>query len=118
MLKFVKKVWGSEEWLVNSDLYCAKYLNLVRGYQCSLHYHEIKDETFYILEGRVDLEIQYQEGGVGIRRVMALSKGDQFRIKPGLKHKFLATSDTAKILEVSTTHFDSDSYRLEPSGQV
>ena len=61
MIKWVAKLWGAEKWLVNNEIYCAKELILVNGYQCSLHYHKIKDETFYILEGEVEIEMGYRD---------------------------------------------------------
>ena len=109
MIKKVKKLWGSEEWLVNNIKYCAKYLNLVQGYQCSLHYHKIKDETFYVLEGIVELELQEE----GRPATVTLKKGEQYRLVPYTLHRFRAKTFRAKILEISTTHFDSDSYRTE-----
>jgi len=116
MIKKVKKIWGSEEWLVNNDKYCAKYLNLVKGFRCSLHYHAMKDETFYILEGIVKLEL---EPTIGTDLVTyKLVKGEQIRIYPWILHRFTSLSKTAKILEVSTTHKDEDSYRKEKSGPV
>ncbi len=110
MIKFVPKVWGSEEWLVNNEKYCAKFLNLVRGYQCSLHYHKLKDETFYVLDGKVEIELQ--------DNILILNKGDFVRIKPTIIHRFRATTPTARILEVSTTHSDEDSYRLVESKAI
>jgi len=56
-MKTVDKDWGRELWIVNNDKYCGKILELNKGYRCSIHYHKIKDETFYILEGRVLMEI-------------------------------------------------------------
>ncbi len=47
-----KKVWGREEWLVNTDKYCGKFLNVDKGYRSSIHHHRNKDETFYLLEGK------------------------------------------------------------------
>lgn len=46
MLKLITKLWGHEEWLVNNELYCAKFLCLEKGAQCSLHYHEKKIRLF------------------------------------------------------------------------
>lgn len=129
MLKFVEKVWGYEEWLVNNDTYCAKHLVLKRGYQCSLHYHKIKDETFYILEGEVILELTRPskieaktDEPVKIEyepiRQLILKKGSQIRIHPLDVHRFKANTEFAKILEVSTTHMDADSYRIEKSRKI
>jgi mannose-6-phosphate isomerase-like protein (cupin superfamily) len=51
MLKVVEKLWGREEWIVNNELYCAKRLIVDPGFSCSLHSHNIKDETFVIQDG-------------------------------------------------------------------
>ncbi len=111
MLKKVKKLWGSEEWLVNNEKYCAKFLNLEKGFKCSLHSHKKKDETFYVLEGRVLIE---GEGNT----TTILYKNGSIRIKPGEVHRFYALTERAKILEVSTHHDDEDSYRLEKSRKI
>jgi quercetin dioxygenase-like cupin family protein len=42
-----------------------------------------------------------------------LKAGDVWRNKPGEPHQVKALSDTV-IFEVSTQHFDSDSYRVLP----
>jgi D-lyxose ketol-isomerase len=44
-----------------------------------------------------------------------LRPGDSYRIKPNLSHRFYTKTPEAKLLEVSTTHYDEDSYRLEIS---
>jgi D-lyxose ketol-isomerase len=46
---------------------------------------------------------------------ITLKKGDQFRLKPFMAHKFRAKTSGAVILEVSTTHFEEDSYRITKS---
>ena len=55
MAEWVAKGWGGEEILVNNDLYCAKNLYVMKGLQCSLHYHKIKDETFFVQKGKIKL---------------------------------------------------------------
>tara|TARA_Y100000034_G_C6898257_1_gene414635 strand:+ start:145 stop:1881 length:1737 start_codon:yes stop_codon:yes gene_type:complete len=107
-IKKVDKVWGSEEWIVNRD-YCGKILNLNKGFRCSIHHHKEKDETFYVLEGQVLLEVD------GEKKV--LNVGDKYLIEPGQKHRFTGI-ENSKILEFSTHHEDSDSYRDEPSGKM
>ena len=112
MLKIVNKIWGKEEWLVNSEFYCAKWLHLKKGYQCSLHKHKIKDETFYLVFGVVELEIGK------LRRRHTLFPGQQYRIKPNVLHRFKSLTPQSTILEVSTHHEDSDSYRVIKSGKI
>lgn len=107
-MEIVKKVWGHEEIIVNRD-YCGKKLILNKGYRCSMHYHKNKDETFYILSGKVLLEIGMQ------KNIMLPS--DSMLIKPGQKHRFTGLEDS-EIIEFSTHHEDSDSYRDEVSGKV
>lgn len=115
MIKIVDKVWGREEWLVNNELYCAKFLYLKINHRCSLHYHAKKDETFYVLEGVVYIEtIKSKNMGVDKQKLI-LQKGDSIRIARGVTHRFTGLAPS-KILEVSTTHEDSDSYRFELSG--
>ncbi len=107
---FYNKKWGSETWLANNSKYCGKILYLKHGYRCSIHNHKKKDETFYILSGCVWMEWD------GRYRVMYA--GDALRIKPGVYHRFHAFESDAQILEISTQHFDSDSYRKTKSEKV
>ena len=103
---FKEKVWGSENWLVNNDKYCAKILTLNKGARCSFHYHNIKDETFIIMQGTVVLKTEED--------IRVMVEGDKVRIFPGMKHYFLGIDDS-RILEVSTQHFEYDSYRVDES---
>lgn len=59
--KFVSKKWGYEDWIVNNDKYCGKVLFFKKGLSCSLHYHKLKEETFYIQSG--SLLVQYYMDG-------------------------------------------------------
>lgn len=102
------KVWGEEHWIVNAS-YCGKKLVLREGYRCSVHYHQVKDEVFYVLSGRVLMEVD------GAPRV--LQPGMKQHIRPGEKHRFTGL-EASEIIEFSTHHLEEDSYRDEPSGRV
>lgn len=102
---YYKKTWGSEEWITNNELYCGKILNVNKGRSCSYHYHKLKDETFYILSGKVEMVVEDE--------VFIMEAGDTIHLPINTKHTFKALED-AKILEISTQHFESDSYRLRP----
>jgi mannose-6-phosphate isomerase-like protein (cupin superfamily) len=106
--KYVEKVWGSELWIVDTGRYCGKALTLNTGYRSSMHYHKNKDETFYVDRGMVLLELDDEF------RIM--EEGDIQRIRPGQKHRFtglaeLYKDDYSEIIEFSTHHEESDSYR-------
>ena len=47
-MKFVKKGWGHELWIVNKEEYCGKLLFFNKDKCCSFHYHEDKDEVSVI----------------------------------------------------------------------
>ena len=102
------KVWGEEHWIVNRE-YCGKKLVLKKGFRCSIHYHKIKDEMFYVLSGKVLIEVDGQS--------TVLNPGDRQLIEPGVRHRFTGLQDS-DIMEFSTHHMEEDSYRDEASGEV
>ena len=108
-VKMVPKVWGYEQWIENNEKYCCKILTLHQGYQCSLHYHKNKDETFIVTAGHVRLELGDQ--------IMHLRPGSFVRVPPNTPHRFAGIEDSL-IMEVSTHHEDSDSYRIEESRKM
>lgn len=116
MLKLIPKLWGHEEILVNNEKYCGKYLFVNYGYQVSFHYHKIKDETFYIIEGLVELMVYDNINNTAL--TYPLRAGEQFRIKPSMVHSFISITPFAKILEVSTNDLVSDSYRYTKSTSI
>lgn len=103
-----KKGWGYENWLVNNELYCGKILHFDIGSKCSLHYHKIKDETFYVLKGSIHLYIVESISNI---KQYTLGEGDTFHIPPGMCHA-VESLGSADIIEISTQHFESDSYRI------
>ncbi len=102
MIKVVPKKWGTEWWIVN-DEYCGKLLHIKQGKRCSLHYHPVKKETFYVLEGKVNFNID----GVYFAQT-------PITIEPGTPHQFYGITD-ATILEISTHHDDKDVVRITES---
>ncbi len=106
--KIVPKLWGHEEWIVNNAQYCGKKLVFKNsGYACSLHFHKIKDETFYVNKGLIAVELE--DGTKKWTRIM--SPGDVQRIIPGIIHRIIAL-EPAEVMEFSTYHRDDDSYRI------
>jgi mannose-6-phosphate isomerase-like protein (cupin superfamily) len=106
----VQKGWGREVWIANSELYCGKILEIVKGRRCSLHYHKLKTESFYLRVGRLRVRIKELSDGSGIEE-LELNAGDCMDIRPGLVHQMEALED-AELYEFSTQHFDSDSHRI------
>ena len=104
------KGWGKELWIANSEKYCGKILCFDKGKMCSWHYHDIKDEVFYVLKGRIELLVSFEDDLMAAEK-LALSAGDTFHVPAGLRHRMIAVEDT-ELLEVSTEHFEKDSIRI------
>ena len=104
----VEKPWGHELIWAEGTRYAGKLLHIAHGGQLSFQYHEVKDETIYLLSGILDLEVGHRDEP---RRTLRLEPGDSFHINPGLRHRMTAI-ETCVVLEVSTPELD-DVVRLE-----
>ncbi len=105
-----KKIWGKEIWMVNTNLYCGKILYITPGKMSSIHHHKNKDETFYVLKGRIFIEVD------GVKKVF--EEGGSLRIIPNIKHRFGGLGEENIMVEISTHHEDEDSYRETQSGDI
>ncbi|HEV2712271.1 MAG TPA: hypothetical protein VGU26_04170 [Gaiellaceae bacterium] len=107
----VEKPWGHELiWAVTDD-YAGKLLAVNAGHALSLQFHREKDESWYVLEGRVELE--FAAPGEKATSSEIVAPGAAFRIRPGTVHRIRALVDSV-IVEVSTPQID-DVVRLEDS---
>ncbi len=110
-LHFVSKGWGFEKWIVNNEKYCGKILYFIKGRRCSFHFHKIKDETFYLLSGKLVLRYGVSQD-IHESATLTMHPGDRFHVPIGLCHQMQALEDS-ELIEFSTQHFDEDSYRVE-----
>ena len=105
----VPKGWGEEIIIENNELYCGKLLIFKKGCKFSMHYHLLKDETWYVDRGEfiyrwIDTE------NADIHEIR-LKRGDIVRQRVGQPHQ-LESLDEGVVFEISTQHFDEDSYRI------
>lgn len=108
---FQKKAWGHEFWIVNSEQYCGKILSVENHWKVSYHHHQVKHETFHILDGHIYFKFDGQE--------FRMKKGMTIVIPPHINHSFGGLSTyPAQMLEISTTHSEEDSYRQDESHQI
>jgi mannose-6-phosphate isomerase-like protein (cupin superfamily) len=107
----VVKKWGSETIIINSDHYCLKFLNFNEGAQFSYHFHDQKQETWYIEYGEVELKTCDLKNGE--ETTTLFRKGSIIHVPRLCPHQILAKKET-KIIEVSTPHYDTDSFRIKP----
>jgi mannose-6-phosphate isomerase-like protein (cupin superfamily) len=107
----VEKPWGWELIWASTEHYVGKLLFVRAGHSLSLQFHNRKDESWYVHEGRAAVEMGVPGDPVAESGIVA--PGAAFRIRPGTMHRVRALEDTL-ILEVSTPHLD-DIVRLEDS---
>jgi mannose-6-phosphate isomerase len=105
----VEKPWGWELIWALTELYCGKLLFVKAGESLSLQFHKEKDESWYVQEGRAQVELAMPGDAVTDREIVA--PGAAFRFRPGTVHRVTAIEDTL-IVEVSTPQLD-DVVRLE-----
>ncbi len=48
-----EKPWGHELLWAHTDIYVGKILHVEAGHRLSVQYHEHKDESSYVLSGRL-----------------------------------------------------------------
>ncbi len=109
--KKVDKPWGYELIFAVTERYAGKLLHVKAGESLSLQFHNVKDEAWYVLEGRAEVELGAPGESVLASEVVGV--GAAFRFTPGTVHRVKAVEDTT-ILEVSTPELD-DVVRLEDS---
>ena len=104
----IEKPWGYELIWGETDQYVGKILHVRAGEALSLQYHEIKDETLFLLRGRLLL----QAGGSADELIdYQMLEGQSFHLSSRTVHRMIAETD-CDILEASTPHLD-DVVRLE-----
>jgi mannose-6-phosphate isomerase-like protein (cupin superfamily) len=105
----VQKGWGHEVIFVNNDLYCGKILHFKAGARFSMHYHLKKKESWYVASG--DFAFKYIDTRTADIIELALHVGDTITNEVGEPHQIICLVE-GDIFEVSTTHHDTDSYRV------
>jgi mannose-6-phosphate isomerase len=115
----VPKPWGYELILALTDRYAGKLLCINAGHRLSLQHHTVKDETLFLLDGQVEMEVEGERGG-RVRFPMAVD--ESYRVRPGQRHRLKASS-VSLVLEVSTPEledvirWDDDYGRADPDGR-
>ncbi len=86
--------------VVNRD-YCKKLLILLPGQKNPEHYHKMKDETFHVLYGTIEITLDDEQ--------KKFTVGDVIVVEKGVKHS-LMTKTGAIVEEISSTHYKEDSF--------
>jgi oxalate decarboxylase/phosphoglucose isomerase-like protein (cupin superfamily) len=111
--KVVQKVWGREVWIINLPYYCGKILEVKKGHHTSMHFHGVKHETMFCVEGQFRIDFIDGSGDI-VSRI--LNQGDSIVIPPMLPHSIHGTGEFNALFEFSTEHRDEDSIRVGKPG--
>lgn len=98
----IEKPWGHELSFAQTERYAGKLLHVRAGQRLSIQYHEEKDETSYLLSGRLRLS---QGASADSLVTTNLEAGAAWRSEPGQVHTIEALED-AVVVEVSTPELD------------
>jgi mannose-6-phosphate isomerase-like protein (cupin superfamily) len=113
-----EKTWGWEHWFANTARYCGKLI-FVRYKEWSskgnYHYHKLKDETFFVISGILQLDWVDHDGEF---HTTILKQHESMRVGTLTKHRFTALNEEGcEFVEASTTHREEDSYRCSWDGK-
>lgn len=86
--------------------YCKKLIAVLPGQKHPEQFHKLKEETFHVLHGELNLSLDGEE--------RVCKPGTVVTIAPGVRHAF--TSDTGAVFEeISSTHYVNDSFYTDES---
>ena len=91
--------------VVNRD-YCKKLIVQMPGQKHPAQYHKIKEETFNVLHGNLNISLDGKEQDHGPGNVVVVERG--------VVHEF--STDTGAVFEeISSTHAVDDSFYVDTS---
>lgn len=98
MSQITIKPWGREELITLDKNYVLKKITMNKNCQCSLQYHEIKNETIYVLEGR--LKVLFGKNKTDLKEIF-LGPHDSIELKSPTVHRMYGVEKSI-YLEAST----------------
>jgi oxalate decarboxylase/phosphoglucose isomerase-like protein (cupin superfamily) len=108
--EIIKKTWGYEK-IIHNGGYCMKLLVYTRPIASSLHFHKLKHECFYVVDGLFQLELV---SAGGVRNVRKMTYGATVVLPPATQHR-IRCLEPGTIVEASSHDDPEDCVRLEPS---
>jgi len=106
---FVEKGWGHEFIFATNDKYCGKLLKFNKDAKFSMHFHSVKDETWYVMDGK--FEVRWINTKDATTDSQILMFGDTWRNEPLFPHQVICIEE-GTLIEVSTPDSVEDNYRV------
>jgi sialic acid synthase SpsE/quercetin dioxygenase-like cupin family protein len=92
--------------VVNREAYCKRVILILPGQSHPEQWHKLKDETFHLLHGEIELTLD------GVNRIYR--RNEVVVIPRGVKHTFTSQGG-AVIEEISSAYSQGDSYYADPA---
>lgn len=96
------KIWGKTECLLKTPLIEVHRIHIKANAVCSMHKHEYKWNMFYVISGKLDIEVRKND--YDLVDVTHLHAGEWTSVRPNEFHRFRSVTDV-EALEI---------YYLEP----
>lgn len=108
-VKRVEKPWGYElHWVPEGKPYMGKILHIDAGKRLSLQVHDIKQESYWLMNGECNLILENNNGEL---ETIPMEKGKGYTTKVGQRHRHQAVTD-CDVVEVSMPE-QGTTWRLE-----
>jgi mannose-6-phosphate isomerase len=104
----VEKPWGHEVIWAHTGRYAGKVIVIEAGKRLSLQVHHRKEESIYVISGRLRLHL---EDDAGEMRHVDLGPGESGHVPVERRHRFEAL-EHVELIEVSSPELD-DVVRLD-----
>ena len=76
-----------------------------------MHFHAVKDETWYVLEGK--FKVRWIDTKTAVQSETTLERGQKWRNPPLMPHQLICI-ERGSIMEASTHDDPNDNYRVQP----
>jgi mannose-6-phosphate isomerase len=88
----LEKSWGLIKEYTLNQISTVKMIVVAAGESTSLHYHNLRDDMWVILDDGLEVRVGEQ--------VYHPSAGDEFVIRAGTKHSIAAGAEPGRVLEI------------------
>ena len=118
-----KEIRGAKRWeeekgefvqiAYQEGMYHLAAFEIRKGFSRGNHYHEKKEEIFYVFEGKIKASFIDMDSLEKEERI--LEKGDKIRVQPRCGHLFYGLEDTL-VIEYSPQVYDKeDNFKINTS---
>ncbi|MDI6799224.1 MAG: phosphomannose isomerase type II C-terminal cupin domain [Actinomycetota bacterium] len=99
------KPWGNYKQLALNQTCSVKIITLNSGQETSLHFHNLRDDMWVILDDGISVQIG--------DKIYETKPGDEFVIPAEEKHRIISQADKARVLEIAFGYTnEDDTHRL------